>query len=68
VSQTTYNVAGMHCNHCAEAVTEEISAISGVQRVDVDVASGRVTVESDTPLSTDDVRAAVAEAGYQLAS
>jgi copper chaperone len=68
MSESTYQVTGMHCGHCAQAVTEEISTIRGVRRVDVDVATGRVTVESDDPLSTDDVRAAVTEAGYQLAS
>src|SRR5918997_825115 len=50
------------------ALTEELSEISGVRKVDVDVASGRVTVASDGPLSADDVRAAVVEAGFQLVS
>jgi copper chaperone len=68
MSEFTYQVSGMHCGHCAQAVTEEIGAIRGVQGVDVDVASGRVTVQSDAPLSADDVRAAVTEAGYELVS
>jgi len=62
----TYTVTGMTCDHCASAVREEIGRLDGVRRVDVDVASGRVTVASDAPLSTDDVREAVTEAGYQL--
>jgi len=68
LSESSYTVTGMTCEHCAKSVTEEISAITGVRRVDVDVASGSVTVDSDTPLSTEDVRAAVTEAGYQLTS
>ncbi|RVW01574.1 heavy-metal-associated domain-containing protein [Rhodococcus spongiicola] len=62
----TYIVKGMTCQHCASAVTEEISELSGVTDVDVDVASGRVVVTSDVPMDTIAVAAAVAEAGYEL--
>jgi copper chaperone len=68
MSESTYTVTGMTCEHCARSVTEEISEIGGVRRVDVDVASGRVTVTSDEPLAIERVQAAVTEAGYQLAS
>lgn len=61
-----YTVAGMACGHCADAVTEEIERIAGVTAVTVDVGAGRVTVTSDGPLDTADVRAAVEEAGYEL--
>ncbi|NKS33982.1 cation-transporting ATPase [Rhodococcus hoagii] len=62
----TYLVKGMTCQHCAAAVTEEISELSGVTSVDVDVDSGRVVVESESPLDTMAVAAAVTEAGYDL--
>lgn len=62
----TYLVKGMTCQHCAAAVTEEISELSGVTSVDVDVDSGRVVVESEYPLDTIAVAAAVTEAGYEL--
>ncbi|EGD25042.1 heavy-metal-associated domain-containing protein [Prescottella equi] len=62
----TYLVKGMTCQHCAAAVTEEISELSGVTGVDVDVDSGRVVVESESPLDTIAVAAAVTEAGYEL--
>jgi copper chaperone len=63
---TSYTVSGMTCGHCASAVTAEVSKISGVGRVDVDVAAGRVSVDSAAPLDVAQVRAAVDEAGYQL--
>ena len=66
MSQSTYTVKGMHCDHCVRSVIEEVSEIAGVQQVDVDLASGRVTVTSEQPLPEDEVRAAVAEAGYEL--
>lgn len=62
----TYLVKGMTCQHCAAAVTEEISELSGVTSVDVDVDSGRVVVESESLLDTIAVAAAVTEAGYDL--
>lgn len=64
--QTTYTVSGMTCGHCVQAVTGELTKLSGVQDVAVDLPTGAVTVTSDGPLSPDDVRAAVDEAGYEL--
>ena len=65
---STYNVKGMTCGHCVNAVTTELSRLDGVSGVDVDLASGRVTVTSATPLAGDAVRDAVDEAGYELVS
>jgi copper chaperone len=67
MSETTYTVAGMTCGHCVSSVTEEISEISGVTDVAVDLPTGAVTVTSTTPVDDADIRAAVEEAGYQLA-
>jgi copper chaperone len=67
---TTYLVTGMTCGHCVSAVTQEITKIPGVQRVDVDlVVGGRsaVTVMSTEPVTPEAVRGAVDEAGYELA-
>jgi copper chaperone CopZ len=64
---STYTVTGMTCAHCVQAVTSEISGLPGVDDVQVDLASGAVTVTSAAPLAAGDVRAAVDEAGYELA-
>jgi len=63
----TYQVTGMTCAHCVSAVSEELGRLPGVRDVAVDLASGEVTVASDGPLPIDEVRAAVDEAGYELA-
>ena len=63
---TTYQVQGMTCGHCVSAVSAEVGAIPGVNDVQVDLASGQVTVTSEDPLDTASVRAAVDEAGYDL--
>ncbi|MFE3543516.1 heavy-metal-associated domain-containing protein [Nocardia sp. NPDC059177] len=66
MATTTYTVTGMTCGHCASSVKEEIGKIDGVTSVDVDLASGRVTVDSAADLVQSDVAAAVDEAGYAL--
>ncbi|HEX4867522.1 MAG TPA: heavy metal-associated domain-containing protein [Acidimicrobiales bacterium] len=68
MTTTTYRVDGMTCGHCVSAVTQELSKLPTVTNVDVELETGEVTVASDAPLELDDVRAAVDDAGYELAS
>ena len=63
----TYAVQGMTCDHCVLSVREEVSEVDGVSAVDVELASGRLTV-TGRQVSDDTVRAAVAEAGYEVAA
>jgi copper chaperone len=67
MNQTTYTVRGMTCSHCVLSVREEISEVAGVSSVDVDLASGRLTV-TGRGIDAGAVRAAVAEAGYEVAA
>jgi copper chaperone len=62
-----YTVEGMTCQHCVNAVTEEVAKLPGVQQVAVDLPTGVVTVTSAGPLDDDAVRVAVDEAGYAVA-
>jgi copper chaperone len=61
----TYSVSGMTCEHCVISVREEVAEVAGVTAVDVDLASGRLTVAGDN-VRDEAVRAAVAEAGYEV--
>ncbi|WP_030748409.1 heavy-metal-associated domain-containing protein [Streptomyces sp. NRRL F-5135] len=65
---TVYRVTGMTCGHCEGAVAAEISEIGGVTSVQAVAATGEVTVVSKAPLDETAVRAAVDEAGYELAA
>ncbi|ORV65517.1 heavy-metal-associated domain-containing protein [Mycobacterium gastri] len=67
MSTMTITVSGMSCGHCASSVREEIGQVSNVRAVDVDLASGKVTIDTDGPVDTDAIKCAVEEAGYQLA-
>jgi copper ion binding protein len=64
----TYMVIGMTCSHCVNSVRGEVGAVPGVNDVNVDITTGQVTVTSDQPISDEQVREAVEEAGYSLAS
>ncbi|RFA18095.1 heavy-metal-associated domain-containing protein [Subtercola boreus] len=71
VVRAHYLVSGMTCSHCVASVTEEISAVPGVQSVSVSLNAGgdsTVMVVSSAPVPVDDVRAAIAEAGYEMVS
>jgi copper chaperone len=63
-----YLVSGMHCGHCVSSVTEEVSSISGVTDVEVDLDSGRLIVISDAEIPFESIQAAVDEAGYSVAA
>lgn len=68
VGASAFQVTGMTCAHCQQAVTDEIAAVEGVETVTVDLASGTVTVTADRPVDRADIAAAVDEAGYTLVS
>lgn len=63
-------VSGMTCNHCVSSVTEELSAVTGVTLVEVELNVGgasKVTVSSESALDPSALEAAIGEAGYELA-
>jgi copper chaperone len=62
-----YTVKGMTCDHCVLSVREEVSEVAGVSSVNVDLASGRVTV-TGTAVDDQAMRGAVADAGYEVAA
>ena len=65
-STSTYTVTGMTCGHCVSSVTEEVTKIPGVTDVQVELATGSVTVTSEAPVDAAAVKDAVDEAGYEL--
>jgi copper chaperone CopZ len=66
---TTFGVAGMTCGSCVRHVTEELSAVDGVQAVEIALVAGgvsTVTVRSASPLESAAIADAVVEAGYEV--
>ncbi|MDO8381812.1 MULTISPECIES: heavy-metal-associated domain-containing protein [unclassified Microbacterium] len=63
-------VSGMTCGHCVSSVTKELTRLTGVENVTVDLHAGgasRVTIHSSTPINASAVKTAIEEAGYALA-
>ena len=60
-----FKVSGMSCGHCVRAITQAIQALDQAARVEVDLAAGRVSVES--VLDAAQIQAAIREEGYEVA-
>ena len=60
----TYSVPGMSSGHCRAAITAEVTAVEGVETIDVDLDTKLVCV---TGQNLDDATlvAAIDEAGYE---
>ena len=65
MAETTYTVSGMTCEHCVASVTEEVGEIAGVDAVNVDLPTGKVTVTSESPRDPEAVRGAGDGGGCQ---
>ena len=59
-----FQVEGMSCQHCVTAVTSAIREHDDAAQVRVDLASGRVIV--DSAQSVELLKAAIHEAGYTV--
>jgi copper ion binding protein len=66
MSTTTLLVDGMTCDHCVSTIRTAVGEVEGVTDVDVDLASGEVTVTADGAPDQEALRAAVEDAGYDL--
>jgi copper chaperone CopZ len=68
MSTATFTVTGMTCGHCVSSVQEEVSEVPGVRDVRVELETGLLTVSAEGEVDAAAVRAAVAEAGYQVSA
>ena len=62
----TYRVEEMTCAHCEQAVSRGLSLVQGVESVDIDLDTKRVTV-TGVGLDDTDPRRAISDAGYEAA-
>ncbi len=61
-----YTVQGMNCSHCQATVAKAIGSVKGVKQVDVNLSTGKATVEGGHNI--DDVLAAVRNTGFDIES
>ena len=65
MNTSEYQVTGMTCGHCEMSIREEVSALPGVQEIQVSAQTGKLVVTSAPPIDDAAVITAVDEAGYQ---
>lgn len=66
MQEQVFKVEGMTCDHCVAAVKQEVGGLEGAREVNVELTSGTLTIRGES-VDPDAVRAAVEEAGYELA-
>lgn len=66
VMARVYSVPGISCGHCKAAIEGELAKLPDAGTVAVDIDAKTVTI--DGPASDDAVRAAIDEAGYEVAT
>ena len=65
---TVVAISGMHCQNCATSVTAVLSALPGVQRVEVSFDSGQARIAYDPSVAKrSDFEEAIGDAGFETA-
>ena len=59
---TTVSVSGMTCAHCIRAVFTSLAGLKGIKRADVTI--GQAVIEHDGTVTPEEIRDAIAVAGY----
>ena len=62
----SFQVQGMSCGHCVNAVTQAVKAVDPQAEVKIDLASGKVDVQSQQDHAA--IARAIEEEGYKVAA
>ena len=62
--RTTVSVSGMTCAHCVRAVFTSLAGVPGIARAEVTI--GRAVIEHDGTVTPEQIRDAIAVAGYTV--
>ncbi|MFS0577158.1 copper chaperone CopZ [Sporosarcina sp. 179-K 3D1 HS] len=60
-------VKGMSCGHCVKAIEESVGSLKGVERVLVDLETGKVAVEfNNSQVELKQITETIEEQGYDV--
>ena len=62
------NIEGMHCASCAGNIEKSLKKVPGVKEVNISVIGKKAFVEIDERTSQEELKKAVARAGYKVIS
>ena len=68
MERKTLSVTGMSCNGCEQNVKNALQNVEGVTRVDADHEDGTVEVVAEDDIADEDIKAAIKDAGYDVAA
>lgn len=66
MTEKTYVVPDISCEHCVKAIQGELASIPGVEVLSIDIPSKVVTVRYDESVVEDQIVAGIEDAGYQV--
>ncbi len=61
-------IDGMHCEHCAQRVTNALLEISGVKKVKVNLKKKKADIVTDNELLLDEVSKKISSIGFKVLS
>ncbi len=68
MTRVTLSVPEISCEHCEHAITEALTPVKGVQKIQVDIPTKTVQLDFDeATLSLDRVKEILAEEDYPVA-
>jgi len=67
MERSVFTVEGMSCEHCVNAITKAVKALTGIAKVAVDLEAKSVVVEYDSSKTAlDKIKAEIEEQGYDV--
>ena len=65
MADVTINIEGMTCQHCVGRVKQALEALDGVQDIEVEVGSAKVSFDNSV-VSKNEIADSVVKAGYTV--
>jgi copper chaperone CopZ len=62
-----FSIPNMSCGHCVLTIKNELSELEGVKKVEGDPPNKRLTVEWESPVTLDQIKATLKEINYPAA-
>ncbi|MGD9972806.1 MAG: heavy-metal-associated domain-containing protein [Desulfatirhabdiaceae bacterium] len=64
MNKQSFTVPNISCGHCVMAIKNELTEIAGIKSVEGDPATKQITVEFDTPVTSEKIIEILQEIGY----
>jgi P-type Cu+ transporter len=59
-------ISGMHCASCANNIERSLGKVRGINSISISAITKKAFVEADDNVNLEDVKKAVARAGYKV--